>query len=305
MTRFARRFRKVSSTLSRVELMRSSMDATFALTDIDLLDKDAGRRFLDFYGDDGLRLALERYGLFEAVRARGYDHFELETWAHDDRHTLLVDGRTPGSAEAVRLIELMVRRDRLRIDPVEAYGPLDQTWEVLTVDWLTLRHPCGTFSQDRLRLPGQDAPGLGIGEAVLEMLYRVVERLHLGALVTVPEYFHNATLYARELPYVDPWYTGQLRALERLLFEQEKLPFAQAAWAVHWGHVLDESDRSFAWRGEAMLHPHDEDLAKYLRSDAYAEAARKSERSQRYRLHRAAFDDQWSRDHASLLAIPD
>ena len=304
MTRFARRFRKVGRSLSRVELMRSSMDETFALTDIDLLDKDAGRRFLDFYGDEGLRIAFERYGFFDAIRERGYGELFIETWAHDERHTLMIDGLPAAGGERARLLELTVRRDRLRVDVVDGHPPIERIFDVLTVDWLTLRHPLGAFRPDRLRLPGQDSPGLGVGERVLELLYRVVDRLGLHGLVTVAEYFHNAVLYARELPYVDPLYMGQLRALERLLFEREHLDLAQATWAICWGYVLGEDDASFRWRGEAMVQTREPELADYLTSKPYAEAVERAADRFRYRLHRTAFDAQWSAHREALLRFP-
>lgn len=285
--------------------MQSSMDETFALTQEDLLDKEGGRRFLDFYGDEGLRIAFERYGFFDAIRERGWDDLTLETWAHDERHTLLIDGRAEGG-ERDRLLELVVRRDRLTIEPIESYeAPLDRGWEVLTVDWLTLRNPRGRFTEQRMRLPGQDAPGLGVGEQVLELLYRVVDRLALDGLVTVAEYFHNAVLYARELPYVDPWYRGQLAALEALLFEREHLSFAQAAWAMHWGYVVDVDDSVVKWKGEAMINTSEKELKAYLRSKAYAEHVEKTAESLRYRLRRTAFDERWAHEREHLLEPPD
>lgn len=280
--------------------MRSSMDETFALTDQDLLDKDGGRRFLDFYGDEGLRLALERYGLFQAVQERGWTDMSIETWAHDERHTLLIDGRPASDGERERLVELVVRRDRLHIAPPAP----DRSWEVLTVDWLSLRNPIGTFTEDRMRLPGQDAPGLGVGERVLELLYRVVDRLKLDGLLTVAEYFHNAVLYARELPFIDPWYQGQLAVLDELLLHKEKLSFPQAAWAMHWGYVLDADDSVVRWKGEAMIAPVEKELAAYLASDEHTATAERVAKSLRYRLARAPFEEHWRKEHDALLAMP-
>lgn len=297
MTRYGRRFRKVSRTLSRVELMRSSMDETFALDEQDLLDKDAGRRFLDFYGDEGLRLALERYGFFDALEERGYGDITIETTAHDEQHTLLLDGRPKNGGEPMRLVELAVRRDRLHIDPPAP----SRWWDVLTVDWLSLRNPLGTFTKERMRLPGQSVPGLGVGELVFELLNRVVERLDLDGLVTVAEYFHAAVLYARELPFADPYYKGQLDALCALLFDREKLSFAQAAWAVHWGHVLDVTDSVVRWKGEAMIKPSEEELANYLSSEDYRERAQRAAGGFRYRLARAPFEEKWAKNESALL----
>lgn len=294
MTRYEARFRRVARSLSRVELMRSSMDDTFALTDIELMDKDAGRRFLDSYGDEGLRTAFERYGLVEAIARRGWGDLVIETFALAERHTLLIDGHTAEGTRA-RLVELVVRRDRLRIEE------LPSTWEVLTVDWLNLRDPAGVFSEERMRLPGQDAPGLGVGERVLEMLYRAVERLDLDGLVNVAEHFHTAVLYARELPYVDPWYQGQLEALMKLVFGDEGLSFAQAAWALHWGQVHDSEGRALRWRGEVMLRAMNPALRAHLASADYAIKVAKSAARAGYRLERSAFDERWLAERDSLL----
>jgi hypothetical protein len=282
--------------------MRSSLDETFGLTDQDLLDKERGRRFLDFYGDDGLREALERYGILDAVRERGWHDLTIEAVVHDDRHTLLVEGRSDN--ETGRLVELVVRRDRLHIDSLDGHPSPDRIFDVLVVDWLSLRNPRAQFTRERMRLPGQDAPGLGMGEQVLELLYRVVDRLTLEGLVTVAEYFHNAVLYARELPFVDPWHQGRLRALEKLLLEQEKLSFAQAAWAMHWGYVLDVDDSVVRWRGEAMMHSKHPELLAYLTCGEYARIAERTLSSLRYRLHRAAFEEAWAVHEAALFSPP-
>lgn len=297
MTRYASRFRRVARSLSRVALMGSSMDDTFALTEQELMDKDAGRRFLDYYGDRGLRVAFERYGLTPALVRRGWTDLGVETFAHAERHTLLVDGRSP-EGQRERLIELVVRRDRLDVEE------LDPSFEVLTIDWLSLRNPSGSFTEERMRLPGQDAPGLGVGERVLEMLYVVVGRLGLDGLVTVPEYFHNAVLYSRELPYVDPWYEGQLAALDELLSNEERLSFAEAAWAMHWGHVRDAQDRVLHWRGEAMMRAMSPVLRARLQSEDYAGKAGRATRGARYHLAREPFEAQWRAEREELLRFP-
>jgi hypothetical protein len=139
---------------------------------------------------------------------------------------------------------------------------------------------------------------------VLELLYRIVDRLSLDGMLTVPEYFHNAVLYARELPFVDPWYMGQLRALSHLLFDREKLAFPQAAWAMHWGHVLDVDDSVVRWKGEAMVKSDEPELKQYLASREYEALATHVEHDIKYRLHRTAFDEHWAAREESLLAPP-
>lgn len=293
--------------------MRSSLDDALGLDHLDLLDKDAGRRFLDFYGDEGIRLAIQRYGLEGAMRRRGYGHFELETRAADDRHTLLVfgraaeggeraDGEDAGvpSGERHRLIELVVRRDRLVVHEVPGLPKLEAAYDVLTVDWLLLQDPLARFTEQRPRLPGQEAPGLGIGERVLELLYRMVERLQLHALVTVAEYFHNAVLYARELPFFDPTHGGRLRALESTLMGAEKLTLAEASWAIHWGCVRGVDDAVLRWKGEAQVRPFVPELADWMSSPAHEEATSRVASTTKYVLDRAFFEDRWKLERDAL-----
>ncbi|MDQ3033175.1 MAG: hypothetical protein M3Y87_12220 [Myxococcota bacterium] len=288
--------------------MRSSLDDALGVSERDLLDKDAGRRFLDFYGDEGIRLAMARYGIASALEQRGYGSFELETRATGDRHTLLVFGRAAADGDASvrhRLIELAVRRDRLvphpRIVPELVNSPpLGTAYDVLTVDWLLLQSPLASFTPDRPRFPGQEAPGLGIGERVLELLYRMVERLKLEALVTVAEYFHNAVLYARELPLFDPTHAGRLRTLERVLMQEERLTLAQASWAVEWGCVRGADDAVLAWKGEAQLRAFQPELQAWLEHGAHREAALHVAAATKLTLDRKYFDERWSAEHAAL-----
>lgn len=303
MTRYDRRYARIAKSLSHVDLMRSSMDAEFG---VDLLRperRDADRRFLDYYGDEGIRLALERYGVFERLEARGYRDFELVTRATDERHTLLVRGRPAGGGEPVRLLELLVRRERMVPETAPGLPDLPSAFETLTVDWLVLRHPDGHFTPERPRLPGQDAPGLGIGEMVLALLLRVIERLDLDVLVAVPEHFHNAKFYVPEMPFFDPWYLGQLRALEGALMIEEGLSLAQASWAIEWNHVRARDGTRFRWTGHPMLAPRDPDLAAYVAHPRYASEARRAAEVCRYALDRPAFQARWARERPRIVGM--
>lgn len=260
------------------------------------LVEDPPRRFLDFYGDDGIRIALERYEIFAALQRRGFDEFEIHTRADDDRHTLILSGSHRKLSAPTHLLELVVRRDRLVPADVTGLKPFD----VLTVDWLSLRNPAREFTPSRPRLPGQDAPGSGLGERVLELLYRVVDRLKLGAMLTTAEYFHNAVLYRRELPFFDPAQDGRLAALHDFLLEHEGLTLAQASWAVDWCLVRENGER-FDWRGEAQVRSMNDALLAYLRSSAYSKEARRAKSDTSFTLDREAFDARWAAEESSLI----
>jgi len=298
MTRYARRYRRIARNLSRLDLMVGSMDDTFSLQESDLMDSDADRRFLDFYGEQGLRMALEGYGIWQALERRGYRDITLSTHADDDRHTLVIRGEAD-DCPPTHLVELVVRRDRLVPCGEPECAALEDGYDVLTVDWLTLRHPLGHFTPDRPRLPGQDAPGLGVGERVVETLYRVVERLGLHGMMTVAEHLHNAVLYRREIEFFDPLYAGRCLALEDLLMKDEGLSLAQASWAVAWGHVRD-GDALLSWRGEAQVWAGTTSLKEWLLSKDYAERTAQARRDARFSLDRGDFDARWAEEAPAL-----
>lgn len=300
MTRYAWKFRRIARALSRAELMRRSMNLTFTLDDVDPAKQDEDRRFLDFYSEEGLWLGLREYGFMDALSRRGYEDLKLETNADDQRHTLLLTARVPDVPDAERLMELVVRRDQLVGNAPVGVVALEKPLETLTVDWLSLRHPRGRFTADRPRLPGQDAPGLGLGERVLELLYQVTIRLGLDTLINVPQYFHNAVLYARELPFLDPWYAGQLDSMEQTLMRDEGLSLSQASWAIHWGHVRRHDGSVFKWRGQVMIWPHEDTLKQLVSSAEYRAERDRVREHERYTLDRAAFDAHWAEEVDAL-----
>ncbi len=298
-TRYDQEYRRIARSLSSLELMRASGDDVAESSAELVLDKDMGRRFLDFYGDQGLALALERYGIYGALARRGYAEVSVVTRTGDDRHALFLEADVEGRRE--RLVELVVRRDLLVPHAAPALPALRDHYRVLTIDWLLLRHPRGRFTAERPRLPGQEAPGLGIGWRVMSMLARVVARLELDAMVTIAEYLHNAEHYAREMPCFDPVHHGRLRAVLELLRVEHGLDTAQASWAMEWGLVRTRADdAALTWRGELMVATEDDSLRAYLDSPAHAEIALTARRGHRLWLDRAAFDARWAAELATL-----
>lgn len=289
MTRLAKEFRRIARKLGRVELMETSADV--GVDDSRALvgtpeERRGPQRFLDFYGDEGLTLAFERYGLLTALRERGYRDFEFQMSIHDERHTLLIDASHDALQESTRLVEIVVRRDRLV--PTLLPG-LEEEFTLLTVDWLMMQDPLASFVPEKPRLPGQEAPGLGMAEEVLELLYRVVERLELDGLLTSGEHFHNAVMYRGELSYLDPVAGGICVALEDALLKREALPLSAASWAVEWGLVREVgSETPYQWTGEAQVRSVHPILTKFLRDPERRRRLLEESARRSYAVDRAA-----------------
>jgi len=294
--RIDRAYRRIARSLSNATLLQDTDDTASEAEETGetlMRDKDRGRRFLDHYGALGLRVAFERYGLLAALERRGFPTVQVETHVHADRHELLV------TSGAHRLVEIVLRRDILTV-PHDALDATDvdtppEVYRVLTIDWLALQNPCESFSAERPRLPGQSFPGLGIGWRVMTLLARMVERLELDAFVTVAEYLHNAELYAREMPHLDPRESGRLTALLRTLRTEERLTTAQASWAMEWGLVYEDGGDVARWRGELQVAAEHGGLRAHWATPRYRERLRESAEQFRYVLDRSAFDTRWKR----------
>jgi hypothetical protein len=225
----------------------------------------ARTRFLGFYSPQGLELALERSGLLDRVRARGFSHLTLD-----------LDLDNPGG-ETVRLksagwsaplIELRARVDRGSVPEMA----------VLRVEWLLLQDPRARFTPERPRLPGQRLPGLGLLPDVTALLVVACERLHLDGLVFVPAHYHTAAQGRRILRFLSPGHEGLFRALQAAL---TPFPLAEASAAVEEGRVVDAATgEALAWPPMLMVLPVAERLKAKLEGEDYeAKAAAAAHRS--------------------------
>ncbi len=269
MSKLHKRYERIYQSLSRVELQRGMRQ----LDDLDLgdlFDYDTDL-WLGFYTPEGLELALERYGILRDIRQRGFQKLDIELRLDDpDEQMLRIWSTLPQCEEP--LLELVASRGVLHFEESLAEQLGSQYAPVLSVQWLLMQNPMASFDAERLPLPGQTRPGLGVGEQVMEILRNTCRRLGLHGLLTVPAHFHNASMYGLTFQYVDPRAEGAFRALERDVLAQLDESLALASWAIHWNMVVDRNDdphEPFEWFHEAMLCPIDEPFTTYFDSRRY------------------------------------
>ena len=212
MSNLREEYKKVFRSLSRVELQKG-LGGLEDLETEDLFDYGTDL-WLGFYTEEGIEIALERYGITEDILDKGFDSIRVECQVDDpEEHMLRVWSDEPSCDEP--LIELVVSRDILHLKE-HLSNALDQDFvPVLTIEWLLMQNPRAKFAPGRLPMPGQYHPGLGVGIKVMEILRNVCLRLDLAGMVTVPAYLHNAAMYSAEFHYLSPDYEGLLDALLR------------------------------------------------------------------------------------------
>ncbi|MBI3179829.1 MAG: histone deacetylase, partial [Deltaproteobacteria bacterium] len=179
------RFERIAASLDPYELQAEHDDPMRFEADVmaELMGKPSVHRILDFYSTHGVELALERYGLLQKVRKRGFSDLRIAMDPSDrERQRVSVHGRK-GDGPHHLLVELVVRR-ATEPAPSEAspHDPLD----LLSIEWMLLQDPTAIFSEARPRFPGQEHPGLGLVREIMEMLFQGCKRLRLDGLSVRP-----------------------------------------------------------------------------------------------------------------------
>jgi acetoin utilization deacetylase AcuC-like enzyme len=268
------RYRRVAQETASHELTGDGPADDWGLTMEDILPMGAGilrpTRFLGFYSGQGLELALERSGILDRLRSRGFAEptveMELGNPAGDtvriygdrDHHELLIEAR-------------------LFIDRRELPG-----MALLRIEWLLLQNPRLPFTVDRPRLPGQKYPGLGLLTDIIALLIVACDRLQLDGLLFVPSHFHTASQGRKHLRFVHPEHDGLIRALDKAL---AGLNLAEATNAVATQRVVDaRTGRKFEWRPMPMVLPVSTALNERLNDGEYQKKAEESAAGYEFRL---------------------
>ncbi|MEL6183827.1 MAG: hypothetical protein AAFU79_04315, partial [Myxococcota bacterium] len=259
------RFTAIAASLDQGELQGEPMDLEdLRFTEEDLFgaldSQPRAYRFLDYYSVHGMELVLERYGVLERIRQRGFRDLDVEIDPSDPTHQIIrVSGRRPPMKEAAILVELVCRRRRV----VEPLPGLPEA-EFIFIEWLLLQDPSRTFSLARPPLPGQEHPGLGLSREMQELLRQSVRRLELDGLLAVPSHYHSAVVAQREWSFLDARTEGLFQALRAVLSQQE---LYAATRLVADGRLALADGTPVRWTPGDHVLPLREDLQTYLASE--------------------------------------
>jgi len=262
------RYEEIAQELDPYELQRPSGD--WQITEADLLGDLSGpqyksTRILDYYSKHGLEFALEKYGLMGEVRERGFVEPRLTVDPSDpERQHVTLHAKKDG--QEWLLVDLVLRR--IRTTAPEGLDPPDDL-ELLSIEWMMLQNPTTEFSLRQPEWPGQDHPGLGVGEQLMHMLFRGAKRLDLDGVVNHPSRYHIAFIGGGQFFFLDPEVQGRFEAIREAL---ASLDLTEAAWMMERGEVRWADDGTpVAWEPEDCVVPTSDRLFAYLGSRDYQE----------------------------------
>jgi hypothetical protein len=225
--------------------------------------------FLDFYGLEGLRAALESYGLTDRLRELHLGEPRLSFDKFEGTYDVL---RVHGSLSPHPLGELIAKVGPL---PPEIHEPPGlENRRFLHVKWLRMQNPLAAPHPDKPLLPGQQFPGLGLGRELMALLQMMAVRLDLDGVVELPERLHNAVLYFVRFRFLDPVFQGTLTAILRDCLERN---LSDLAWGVECGALLDRVTRKpFRWLPREQVLPRTGPALDWLESEEYLRRAKQA-----------------------------
>lgn len=220
-------------------------------------------------------------GILDAIRKRGYGDFELRSEgenAFDNRIRLY--GSHPDAPEPCMLMDVRTHRGEL----AGASATLGRELRIraLIWEWLGFQDPLRRFPPGFEALPGQEYPGLGIFRQSVQLMLNYVHEMDVDALVGLPQYFHNAVLYASHFKFFLPRHEAEFRALDRDL-KPEGLPRASRAMAE--GRVVErESGRRVTWHAAEQVYPIRGDVVAHFAHPDYEAEVRDVLRRSHFRV---------------------
>ena len=260
-------YEKIAKEIDPYDLQRSSHDLSITDADLfaDLNQPYQSHRISDYYSEEGFKFALERYGLLDKVRTRGFTdlRFAIELGDQERQHIGLF-GTKDGHEHL--LMDLMMGRIR-RKAPEGLDAPDDLS--LLSIEWMMLQNPAEEFSPEHPRWPGQDHPGLGLNADVMLLHVMSAKRLGLDGVVNHPSRYHVAFIGGGRVWFLDPSVQGWFDALREALSSAD---LTDATWMMERGEVrwADEGT-AIQWLPEDLVVPTSDRLAAYFRSSFYEE----------------------------------
>lgn len=253
-----------------------------------LADQWSAPFFLRHYRPQELIRLLQKTGILDGLRDRGYNRFTL-CLDTSDRFIHKLQLFTGEKQRQNLLMELFLRfhtfkprRSFITEDPFPGLP-------VFQVEWLCLQDVRATFSSDRKQLPGQEYPGLGLASRVIRFIEKLTLECGRSALINIPEYFHNAAIYMRIFHYYSPYMQGML---ESILRDIGRTQLSEVSFAIAHGCLrLKERNRFVTWKPRYMIYPLLPHLREYTRNHMYKEKVQLTMTSQHYEIDWEKFEN--------------
>jgi len=266
---FSHKFWRIARRLSKTSKKQPTLSG-LDLSEEDLFNLDIGKRggdfFLGYYSREGVKIALEKYGVYAELKNRGFDKV-ITIIDTSDLYKHKISVFSEKKIQKNLLIELVLRKSFFKLNLPFQNKLNGKCFQCLTIDWLSMQNPASEFTPRRPRLPGQKYPGLGMSIIAVELLMITCWRLKLAGLVNFPAHYHNAFLYSKIFYYLDPLSQAKYLAVKKAF---KSFPLDKLSWGIDWGCVKDlNKNETYTWMVSEQIVPVDERLKKLFSGKKY------------------------------------
>ncbi|GBF50591.1 hypothetical protein LPTSP4_21170 [Leptospira ryugenii] len=200
---------------------------------------------------------LNEASLLKAIEKRGYPHSKLSIEVLND-----YDNRIYVKTFDDQILIHM----RLKVSEFHLRGD-DEKFPMVYIDWLltqNLHH-----SPERLKKElyfGQEYPGLNVFTEITNFIRILAKKLGSSGAFNVPEYFHDAVLFARKFRFIDPEKEGIFRALIKSF---RGLNLRLLSSHIHKDRVSFSNGEPYRWTYGEMISCTDPYLEKKVFHETY------------------------------------
>lgn len=230
--------------------------------------------FLGSFEIGMIRDALDRFGITEQLAKKNYVDLEILFKPRGPfEHFLRIFDRSQTDHPLLGEIILKESRYTLIKQYLASYNL--HSLSLLNIEWTLMQDIHGSFTNEHRCLPGQNYPGLGVGNRLVALLSWVAEIMHKDGLMNVPEYFHNAVFYDKWFKFIDPETQG---TMERIFADLSAKGFdiCDISFAVYFDCLInEETGESFLWTPHEQVLPTSDHLRDYFLQPAYKQLAKK------------------------------
>jgi len=272
--------KKYDQAFRRMTTQQFQTEREFSLSENDIFKNGEFNHrthlFLGCYSPTVINNMFKRYGVKEYFEQKGIPNVSWHINMDDPYvHRFMMLSEKNGTRH--KLIELVMQRKNLKL-PLEKDHYLNL--EFLHIEWLMMQNPYKAFRKDKPPLPGQKAPGLGIGMHMLQILLNLAKRSNTHGIINSPNYLHTALFFSRAFHFMDP----RIEAF-MLNIKQQMLPlysYYTLSWADEYGALqYSRNHRPIVWRPATMIAPISPQAKSYFYSRNYRKSVRKYRKKMR------------------------
>jgi hypothetical protein len=266
--------KKYDQAFRRMSTQQFISEREFSLSESDIIKNGEFNHktqlFLGCFPPALIGNMFKRYKVPEYFAAKGIPNISWHINMDDPYvHRFMLLSEKDGQRH--KLVELVMQRKNLKL-PFEKDHYVNM--EFLHIEWLMMQNPYKAFRKDKPPLPGQNAPGLGIGMHMLHILINLAKRSNTHGIINSPNYLHTALFFSRAFHFIDPRVEAFI-----LNVKSDLLPhysYYTLSWADEYGALQhSRNHRSVSWRPATMIAPISHKAKSYFYSRNYRKAVRK------------------------------